>query len=162
MEKNNKKIINAWTSYDWSNSVYNLIVTTAIFPIYYSAATKEAFGGEMVSFFGMSIKNTVLYTYAISFSFLMIVILSPVLSGVADYAGIKKRFMKFFTYLGSLACMSLFFFDGANVEYGIICAILASIGYAGSLVFYNCFLLRFQRFGINFGIAVRAVQSRHR
>jgi len=140
MEKNDKKIINAWTSYDWSNSVYNLIVTTAIFPIYYSAATKEAFGGEMVSFFGLTIKNTVLYTYAISFSFLMIVILSPILSGVADYAGIKKRFMKFFTYLGSLACMSLFFFDGANVEYGIICAILASIGYAGSLVFYNGFL----------------------
>jgi len=140
MEKNDKKIINAWTSYDWSNSVYNLIVTTAIFPIYYSAATKEAFGGDLISFFGITIKNTVLYTYAISFSFLMIVILSPILSGVADYAGIKKRFMKFFTYLGSLACMSLFFFNGANVEFGIICAILASIGYAGSLVFYNGFL----------------------
>ena len=88
MEKNNKRIINAWASYDWSNSVYNLIVTTAIFPIYYSAATKEAFGGEMISFFGISIKNTVLYTYAISFSFLMIVLLSPILSGIADYAGI--------------------------------------------------------------------------
>ena len=94
----------------------------------------------MISFFGLVIKNTVLYTYAISFSFLMIVILSPILSGVADYAGIKKRFMKFFTYLGSLACMSLFFFDGSNVEFGITCAILASIGYAGSLVFYNGFL----------------------
>ena len=140
MEKNNKKIINAWTSYDWANSVYNLIVTTAIFPIYYSAATKEAFGGEIVSFFGLTVKNTVLYTYAISFSFLMIVILSPILSGVADYAGIKKRFMKSFTYIGSFACMSLYFFDGANIEFGIICAIFASIGYAGSLVFYNGFL----------------------
>jgi len=140
MEKNNNRIINAWASYDWSNSVYNLIVTTAIFPIYYSAATREAFGSEMISFFGLTIKNTVLYTYAISFSFLVIVIISPILSGIADYAGIKKRFMKFFTYLGSLACMSLFFFNGDNVEYGIICAITASIGYAGSLVFYNGFL----------------------
>jgi UMF1 family MFS transporter len=140
MEKNNKRIINAWASYDWSNSVYNLIVTTAIFPIYYSAATKEAFGGEMISFFGLIIKNTVLYTYAISFSFLLVVILSPILSGVADYAGIKKRFMKFFTYLGSLACIGLFFFNGENVEYGIMCAVLASLGYAGSLVFYNGFL----------------------
>jgi UMF1 family MFS transporter len=140
MLKNNKRIINAWASYDWSNSVYNLIVTTAIFPIYYSAATREAFGGEMISFFGLTIKNTVLYTYAISFSFLLVVILSPILSGVADYAGIKKRFMKFFTYLGSLACMGLFFFNGDNVEYGIICAVLASLGYAGSLVFYNGFL----------------------
>ena len=135
-----KKVINAWASYDWSNSVYNLIVTTAIFPIYYSATTREAFGGEVVNFFGISIKNSVLYTYAISFSFLVIVILSPILSGVADYAGIKKRFMKGFTYVGALACIGLFLFEGENVEYGIFCAVLASIGYAGSLVFYNGFL----------------------
>ena len=135
-----KRIINAWASYDWSNSVYNLIVTTAIFPIYYSATTREAFGGEVVKFFGISLKNSVLYTYAISFSFLVIVILSPILSGVADYAGIKKRFMKGFTYTGALACIGLYFFTGKNVEYGILCAVLASIGYAGSLVFYNGFL----------------------
>lgn len=94
----------------------------------------------MVEFFGMEIKNSVLYSYAISFSFLVIVFLSPVLSGIADYSGKKKRFMQFFTYLGSLACIGLYFFDGANVEYGITCAVLASIGYAGSLVFYNGFL----------------------
>jgi UMF1 family MFS transporter len=136
----NNRVINAWASYDWSNSVYNLIVTTAIFPIYYSATTREAFGGEIVNFFGISIKNSVLYTYAISFSFLVIVILSPILSGVADYAGIKKRFMQGFTYLGALACIGLFLFEGSNIEYGILCAVLASIGYAGSLVFYNGFL----------------------
>lgn len=140
MQKNNKRIINAWASYDWANSVYNLIITTAIFPIYYSAATKNAFGGEIVQFFGLAIKNTVLYSYAISFSFLVIVFLSPVLSGIADYAGIKKKFMKFFTYLGSLACIGLFFFTGENVEYGIACAVTASIGFAGSLVFYNAYL----------------------
>ncbi len=140
MKKNDKRVINAWASYDWSNSVYNLIITTAIFPIFYSAATREAFGGEMIQFFGITIKNTVLFTYAISFSFLVIVFTSPILSGIADYAGIKKRFMKFFTYLGSIACISLYFFNGKNVEYGITCSVLASIGYAGSLVFYNGFL----------------------
>jgi len=140
MEKNSKRLINAWASYDWSNSVYNLIITTAIFPIYYSAATKEAFGGEIVQFFGLSIKNSVLYTYAISFSFLMIVFLSPVLSGIADYAGVKKKFMKGFTYIGAAACIGLYFFTGENVEYGIACSVLASIGFAGSLVFYNAFL----------------------
>lgn len=140
MEKNNKRLINAWASYDWSNSVYNLIITTAIFPIYYSAATKEAFGGEIVQFFGHSIKNSVLYTYAISFSFLMIVFLSPILSGIADYAGVKKKFMKGFTYIGATACIGLYFFTGENVDYGIACSVLASIGFAGSLVFYNAFL----------------------
>lgn len=140
MQKNNPKLINAWSSYDWSNSVYNLIVTTAIFPTYYENVTKEAFGGEMVPFFGMTISSSVLFTYAISLSFLVIVITSPVLSGIADYTGNKKGFMKFFTYLGSLSCMGLYFFDGPNIEYGIMCSVLASVGYAGSLVFYNGFL----------------------
>lgn len=140
LEKNNKRLINAWASFDWSNSVYNLIVTTAIFPIYYLSVTKSAFGGETVQFFGMPVVNSVLYSYAISFSFLVIVFLAPVLSGIADFSGRKKRFMQFFTYPGSMACIGLYFFTGENVEYGIACAVLASIGFAGSLVFYNAFL----------------------
>ena len=140
LEKNNTRLINAWASFDWSNSVYNLIVTTAIFPIYYLSTTQSAFGGDVVKFFGISVTNSVLYSYAISFSFLVIVFLAPVLSGIADFSGRKKRFMQFFTYLGSLACIGLYFFTGENVEYGIMCAILASIGFAGSLVFYNAFL----------------------
>ena len=140
LEKNNKRLVNAWASFDWSNSVYNLIVTTAIFPVYYLSTTQNAFGGEIVQFFGMSVSNSVLYSYAISFSFLIIVFLSPILSGIADFSGRKKRFMQFFTYLGSLACIGLYFFTGENVEYGITCAVLASVGFAGSLVFYNAFL----------------------
>lgn len=140
LEKNNARLINAWASFDWANSVYNLIVTTAIFPIYYLGTTQEAYGGEMVEFFNMSIKNSVLYSFAISFSFLVIVFLSPILSGIADYGGLKKQFMQFFTYLGSLACIGLYFFTGENVEYGIACSVTASIGFAGSLVFYNGFL----------------------
>ncbi len=140
LEKNNSRLINAWASFDWANSVYNLIVTTAIFPIYYLGTTQEAFGGEMVEFFNMSIKNSVLYSFAISFSFLVIVFISPILSGIADYGGLKKQFMQFFTYLGSMACIGLYFFTGENVEYGIACSVLASIGFAGSLVFYNGFL----------------------
>lgn len=137
---NDKKTINAWCSYDWANSVYNLIVTTAIFPIYYNSATKAAFDGDVVSFFGFSINSSVLYSYAISFSFLIAVILYPILSGVADYRGSKKAFMRFFTYLGSLACIGLYFFEGSNIEYGILLAITASLGYASSVVFYNAFL----------------------
>jgi UMF1 family MFS transporter len=77
LERNNKKLINAWTSFDWANSVYNLIVTTAIFPIYYLSTTQEVYGGEMVHFFNITIKNSVLYSFAISFSFLIIVFISP-------------------------------------------------------------------------------------
>jgi len=140
LEKNQPKVISAWCFYDWANSVYNLTITTTIFPVYYSAVTQEAFGGAMVNFWGTRLSNTVLYGYAISFSYLIIVFLSPVLSGIADYAGKKKRFMQFFTYLGSAACLGLYFFTGENIEYGITCSVLASIGYAGALVFYNAFL----------------------
>ena len=138
--KNNKSIINAWCSYDWANSVYSLTVTSTIFPVYYSAATREAFGGEMVDFFGWTVKNTVLYSYAISFSFLVIVFFSPILSGIADYSGRKKRFMQVFTYMGAFSCLGLYFFTGPNIGLGLLFSVLASIGYAGALVFYNAFL----------------------
>ncbi len=138
--KNRPRTLNAWASYDWANSVYNLIVTSTIFPVYYSGATREAFGGEVVQFFGLAVRSTVLYSYAIAASFLVVSLLAPVLSGMADYSGRKKRFMQGFTYLGATACIGLYFFVGENVEYGILCAALASIGYAGSLVFYNAFL----------------------
>lgn len=139
-EKNNPTVINAWCSYDWANSVYNLAITSTIFPVYYSNVTREAFGGEEVPFLGWAVSNTVLYSYAISFSFLMIVLISPFLSGIADYSGRKKLFMQIFTWLGALSCMGLFFFTGINIELGILFSVLASLGYAGSLVFYNAFL----------------------
>lgn len=137
---NKKKIQNAWAMYDWANSVYSLVITSTIFPIYFNSVTKSDDRGDLVSFFGIEVVNTVLYSYSISFSFLVIALVSPLLSGIADSGGKKLTFMKFFAYLGSLACVGLFFFDGDNLEFGIICAVLASIGYAGSIVFYNAFL----------------------
>ena len=140
MIQNNKKIINAWCMYDWANSVYSLVITTTIFPIYYNAVTKSAFNSDIVSFFGLQISNTVLYSYSLSSSFLLIAFLSPLLSGIADYGGKKKMFMKFFTFLGGISSIMLYFFTGENIELGIIFAALASIGFAGSMVFYNAYL----------------------
>ena len=117
--QNDKKTINAWCMYDWANSVYSLVITTTIFPIYYNAVTKSAFNSEMVKFFGIEIRNTVLYSYSLSFSFLLIALLSPLLSGIADYGDKKKSFMKFFTLLGGISCIMLFFFHGKNIEFGI-------------------------------------------
>ena len=139
MKLNDKKIIRAWCVFDWANSVYSLVITSTIFPIYYSAVTTVN-GSDVVDFFGFKIVNSVLYSYALSFSFLIIAALLPLLTGIADVSGKKKLFMKLFTYMGGLACMSLFFFDGPNIEFGIIGAIIASISFSGSLVFYNSFL----------------------
>lgn len=140
MEQNNKKIIRAWTYYDWANSAYSLIITSAIFPIYYSSIAPE-----QVHIGSLLISKSALASYSIAFSFLLIAFLSPILSSIADAKGNKKSYMQFFCYLGALACMGMFFFDkeiwGANfLWYGIGCSVLASVGYCGSIVFYNAFL----------------------
>lgn len=140
LPKNQPKVIQAWCLYDWANSVYNLIINTAIFPIYYSSVTRLKFGGDFINFWGINVSNSVAYTYAISFSYFLIVFLSLFLSGLADYSGKKRLFMQAFTYLGASACISLYFFEGDNVIFGLWMVILASVGYAGSLVFYNAFL----------------------
>jgi UMF1 family MFS transporter len=139
LEKGNPKLINAWAFYDWANSVYSLVIATAVFPIYYETITSD--NGGMVSFLGTNFHNTTLLSYSLSFSFLIVAFLSPILSGIADYTGNKKRFMQFFCYLGSLSVMGLFFFTGPKTLWiGIVFTILASIGFWGSIVFYNSYL----------------------
>ena len=138
--KGSKKLLNAWAFYDWANSVYSLTITTAVFPIYYEGVTTASDGSKLVSFLGWELPNTVLYSYALSFSFLVTAMLLPLLGGIADYTGRKKVFLKIFAYLGSMACAGMFFFEGNNIEFGILMVILASIGYSGGLVFYDAFL----------------------
>jgi UMF1 family MFS transporter len=130
-----KKIINAWAMYDWANSAYSLIITSAIFPAYYTAIAPEK-----VEFIGRTYNRASLASYSVSFSFLVIAILSPILSSIADYKGNKKAFMQFFCYLGSAACMGLTFMTPSNLPFGIVCSILGSIGFCGSIVFYNAYL----------------------
>lgn len=139
LEKGNPKLINAWAFYDWANSVYSLVIATAVFPIYYESITSE--NGGIVHFLGTEFHNSTLLSYSLSFSFLIVAFMSPILSGIADYTGNKKRFLQFFCYLGSLSVMSLFFFTGVeNLWIGIVFTILASIGFWGSIVFYNSYL----------------------
>lgn len=137
---NNPRVVRSWYMYDWANSVYSLVITSAIFPVYYKAVAVNN-GSDLVSFLGITVQNSVLYSYALSFSFLLVAAMLPLLSGMADYTGKKKSYMKFFVWLGSLSCMGLYFFDDvSNLEWGIFCSIMASIGYSGSLVFYDAFL----------------------
>ncbi len=137
---NSPKLLNAWCSYDIANSAYILSVNTVLFPIFYQEVTKKAFGSEMLTFLGISIKNTVLYEYAIALGYFLVIILTLSLSGIADIGGYRKQFMKVFTTLGSLACMGLFFFTGENIGLGLLLPMLAVLGFAGSLVYYNSFL----------------------
>lgn len=129
----------AWAFYDWANSVYSLVITTAIFPIYFSSVLDDF---KEVSVLGMDFSDKgILYSYSITTSFIIVVLISPILSSIADQIGNKKLFLKMFSWLGALGCFSLFFFTNYNTLWiGIIGSIIASVGYWGSLVFYNAYL----------------------
>jgi MFS transporter, UMF1 family len=139
-QKNNNCIINAWCSYDIANSAYSLSISTVLYPIYYQETTKNIWDSDIVFFLGLHVRNTVLYDYAIAAGYFLIIFLTPLLSGIADMGGYRKRFMRFFTLLGSACCVGLYWFDGSNLFLGLLLPALAVVGFAGSLVYYNSFL----------------------
>lgn len=139
VKKGDPKVVNAWVMYDWSNSVYQLTIASAIFPIYYNTVTRHG-DDFMVSFFGYRVVNTALYSCAIAAAYLLVAIGSPLLSSMADYTGRRKGFMRAFTLIGATGCGMLFFFDANHIELGVLSFALATLGYGGSIVFYNSFL----------------------
>lgn len=140
LPRGHKKLLHAWAFYDWANSVYSLVITSAIFPIFYSAVSKTAFANDNVPEILKNVnpENIIFVTTAIAF--LLVSILSPILSGIADYSGQKKRFMQFFCYLGGLSCIGLAFFKFDYLWFSLAMYLLALIGFWGSLVFYNSYL----------------------
>ncbi|WBL24460.1 MFS transporter [Zunongwangia sp. HGR-M22] len=145
LRKGSKKLLNAWAFYDWANSVYSLVISSAIFPIFYGALTiiKDAEGNKIddaVRFLGIDFNNDSLISYVTAAAFLVVSGLSPFLSGIADYVGNKKNFLKFFCYLGAISCIGLFWFDLDYLWFGLLCYFLALIGFWASLVFYNSYL----------------------
>ncbi len=135
-----RKVINGWAMYDWASSAYNLVITSTIFPTYFTAVAVDAPGGSTVTFLGREFENTALYNYAIALALLVVAVSSPLLSSIADYKGNKKRFLFAFFTMGSLACASMFFFERDTLTLGLISVIIAGIGFWGAQVFYNSFL----------------------
>src|SRR5690606_23999479 len=140
LEKGSKKLLNAWAFYDWANSVYTLTIASSIFPIFYSALFLNNI--KVVSAFGFEFKSTALITFVTAFTFLVVAFTSPILSGIADYVGNKKNFMKFFCYVGSVGCIGLYWFDISpdRIHVSLLFYFMGLIGYWGSLVFYNSYL----------------------
>lgn len=140
MQKNTPKIINAWCMYDWANSVHALVIVSSIFPVYFSAVALSASGTPETTFFGVSIKSSVLFSYTVSVSFLITALIIPLCTAIADFTGRKKLFMKFFCYLGAISCMLLFFFTKQTLTFSVIIFALSLIGWSGSIVFYDSYL----------------------
>lgn len=138
-EKGNPKLLNAWAFYDWANSVYALVISSSIFPLYYGMLfrAKEI---DRYSFFGIEMNSESIISYITAIGFLIIAFISPLLSGIADYLGTKKFFMKLFCGIGSVSCMLLYFFSLDYFGWSLFVYMMGLIGFWGSLVFYNSYL----------------------
>ena len=138
LPKGSKKLVNAWAFYDWANSVYTLVIASAIFPIFYEALFSDR--SHYIQVFGMNMKNSALISFVTAAAFLLVAFFSPLLSGIADYVGNKKTFMRFFCYVGAISCMGLYWFNLEDIYVGLFFYFFGLIGYWGSLVFYNSYL----------------------
>ncbi|MEX0288615.1 MAG: MFS transporter [Flavobacteriaceae bacterium] len=137
--KGSKKLLNAWAFYDWANSVYSLVIASAIFPIFYGALFRVA-EIDKVAIFGGEIARAPLISYVTSAAFLFIAIITPLLSGIADYLGNKKIFMKFFCYLGGISCIGLYWFSLENIYLGLCCYFFGLVGFWVSFAINNSYL----------------------
>ncbi|MCE2655061.1 MAG: MFS transporter [Sediminibacterium sp.] len=143
MQTASKKVVNGWAMYDWANSVYNLVITSTIFPAYYEAVTGDSNENTLIDKIKIGnyeFSNTALYNYILAVAFVIVAFMSPILSSIADYRGNKKQFLRFFCTMGSLSCASLYFFDSDHIMGGLISVIIACVGFWSSLVFYNSYL----------------------
>jgi UMF1 family MFS transporter len=143
MQTASKKVVNGWAMYDWANSVYNLVITSTIFPAYYEVVTGDGNENTLIDKIKIGeyeVSNTALYNYILAIAFVIVAIMSPILSSIADYRGNKKQFLRFFCTMGSLSCASLYFFDSDHITGGLVSVIIACVGFWSSLVFYNSYL----------------------
>ena len=133
---NDRKTMNGWALFDWANSAFALVITTAIFPPYFLGVVDPTF-----TVAGLAFSNSAWLTLTITVSYLIIAVLSPILSGIADAGGRRKFFLSMFTTMGGIACISLYWFkEMEDLWLGTLGFALGLIGFAGGLVFYNSFL----------------------
>ena len=119
----------AWCLYDFANSSYTTVIITVAFSIYFTTIIADGMDGARL--WG--------WTYAASM--LIIAVISPLLGAVADYGGLKKRFLVGFTLLSIAATALLFFAERGDIAFGIILFTLSNIGFNGGMHFYNSFLI---------------------
>ena len=138
LQKGDTKLLNAWAFYDWANSVYSLVISSAVFPIFFEALFTDR--SHYIMILGYSLKNSALISFVTAFAFLVVAFVSPLLSGISDYVGNKKSFMKFFCYLGALSCIGLYWFSLESIYISLVFYFLGLVGFWGSWVFYNSYL----------------------
>jgi len=123
-----KKVVAAWSSFDFANSSFSAIIVTFVFPIYF---------GETVVTNG---RGDFYWGIAMSLSMLLVALISPALGAMADMTGSKKRFLAAFTLISILGTAGMYFLHPGMVFAGILLFVFANAGFEGGTVFYDAFL----------------------
>ncbi|AIY06705.1 MFS transporter [Planococcus sp. PAMC 21323] len=123
----------SWALYDWGSSAYSIIITTAVFPIYYKASATDA---------GVSLSDSTAYLgYTIAIFTFILAMIGPILGTIADYEGMKKRFFTGFFLLGTISTALLAFIPSENWLLMLICYVFAALGATGANLFYDAFIV---------------------
>jgi len=123
----------SWAIYDWGNSAYSIIITTAVFPLYYKASATDA---------GVSLSDSTAYLgYTIAIFTFILAMIGPILGTIADYEGMKKKFFTAFFLLGTTSTALLAFVPSDNWLLMLVCYIFAALGATGANLFYDAFIV---------------------
>lgn len=123
----------SWALYDWGNSAYSIIITTAVFPLFYKAAATDA-GVELAD-------STAYLSYTIAIFTFILAMLGPLLGTIADYEGMKKKFFTAFFLLGTVSTAMLAFVPEGQWLWLLICYVFAALGATGANLFYDAFIV---------------------
>lgn len=116
----------SWALYDWANSAYATTVIAGFFPLFF----KQYWSDSLTH-----VESTLRLGLANSVASLVIVLLAPVMGAIADRGSYKKRFLLFFTVLGSTMVCGLFLAEQGEWLFAVILYILATIGFSGGVTF---------------------------
>lgn len=128
---NNKKKQLSWALYDFGNSAFATTMLAAILPIFYSSVAANNIDSNLATSY---------WGYANSFAVLVVAILAPILGAIADFSAAKKKFLRFFAFMGMIASILLAFTGEGDYIFVAILFIVGSIGFSGANVFYDAFL----------------------
>lgn len=123
----------SWALYDWGSSAYSIIITTAVFPLFYKAAATDA---------GVGLADSTAYlSYTIAIFTFILAMLGPLLGTIADYEGMKKKFFTVFFVLGTVSTAMLAFVPEGQWLWLLICYVFAALGATGANLFYDAFIV---------------------
>ncbi|MBN2071409.1 MAG: MFS transporter [Candidatus Krumholzibacteriota bacterium] len=131
MRIENRKEVISWAMYDWGNSAFATTVIAGFFPVFFNSYW-SAGADTTITTARLGLGN--------SLAGLSIALIAPLLGAIADRGGLKKRFLIFFACFGAVMTTGLYLVSRGQWVAAVMIYLLASIGFSGSLVFYDALL----------------------